>query len=158
MIRVARRYRFSASHRLHAAGLGPEENRLLYGKCNNPCGHGHNYELEVSARGRLDPRTGRVLDPRLLDELVRREIVDALDCRNLNIEVEAFRECVPTSENLGLEISRRLKQNWKEMFPGDWPVLEKISIAETSRNIFEVSNDETEPSRGESIDSQTGGA
>ena len=144
MTHVTRRYRFSASHRLHAPQLSEEENRRLYGKCNNAHGHGHNYELGVSARGPLDGRTGRVLDVRALDGLVRRHVLDALDHRNLNEDIEAFRAMVPTSENLGLEISRRLKRNWSEVFPGEWPRLEKIYIAETSRNIFEVSTDEIE--------------
>jgi 6-pyruvoyltetrahydropterin/6-carboxytetrahydropterin synthase len=144
MIEVTRRYRFSASHRLHAPQLTEEENRRLYGKCNNAYGHGHNYELGVSASGPLDACTGRVLDTRVLDGLVRRHVLDVLDHRNLNQDIEAFRAVVPTSENLGLEISRRLKGNWREAFPGEWPRLEKIYIAETPRNIFEVSSDETE--------------
>ncbi|MCL4403040.1 MAG: 6-carboxytetrahydropterin synthase [Acidobacteria bacterium] len=144
MIRVTRRYRFSASHRLHAPQLGEEENRRLYGKCNNPYGHGHNYEVEVSAAGPLDPRCGRVLDPRLLDRLVRRAVLDELDHRNLNTEVAAFRAAVPTSENLAVEIGRRLKRGWRDAFPGNWPRLERISIAETGRNIFEVLTNEIE--------------
>ncbi len=107
-MRVTRRYRFSASHRLDAPSLGEEENRVLYGKCNNPFGHGHNYELEVSARGPLDAATGRVLDPRRLDGLVRMHVLDCFDRRNLNTEVAAFRSVVPTSENLAREIVRRL--------------------------------------------------
>ena len=144
MILVTRRYRFCASHRLHTAALGEEENRSLYGKCNNPFGHGHNYEVEVSARGPADAVTGRAVDVRALDELVRRRVIDPFDHRNLNVEIEAFQNAVPTSENLGLEIARRLKQNWHEAFPGPWPRLEKIRITETPRNIFQVSADETE--------------
>jgi 6-pyruvoyltetrahydropterin/6-carboxytetrahydropterin synthase len=144
MIRVTRRYRFSASHRLHAPALGEDENRALYGKCNNPFGHGHNYELEVSARGPLDPATGRVLDPRVLDGLVRIHVLDCFDRRNLNTEVPAFRGVVPTSENVAIEIVRRLKRGWAGAFPGAGPKLEKVSIAETARNIFEIYADETE--------------
>lgn len=144
MICVTRRYRFCASHRLHAAALGEEENRSLYGKCNNPFGHGHNYEVQVSARGPLDKITGRAVDLRALDELVRRHVVEPLDHRNLNVEIPAFEDAVPTSENLGLEIARRLKRNWREAFPGRWPRLEKICITETPRNVFKVFADETE--------------
>jgi len=139
MIRVTRRYRFSASHRLHAAALSEAENRTLYGKCNNPFGHGHNYVLEVSVRGPVDPATGRAADPRALDRLAEKVVIRAFDHRNLNTEVAAFRDCVPTTENLGREILRRLEQAWTSEFPGPWPVLEKIRIAETERNIFEIS-------------------
>lgn len=144
MIRVTRKYRFSASHRLHAAGLGEAENRELYGKCNSPFGHGHNYEIEVSVRGPLEERSGRAVDLDLLDDLVRRQVLEAFEHRNLNEEVPAFRAVVPTSENLAREAVRRLKQNWGAVFPAEWPRLEKVSITETSRNSFEVSAYEIE--------------
>jgi len=144
VFRVTRRYQFAASHRLHAAGLSEDENRRLYGKCNNPYGHGHNYVVEVSVRGPLEGATGRAVDPAALDELVRREVVGPFDHKYLNEEVAAFASVVPTSENLGIEICRRLKQNWKQVFPGEWPKLEKVRIDETARNIFEVGSDEIE--------------
>jgi 6-pyruvoyltetrahydropterin/6-carboxytetrahydropterin synthase len=148
VFRVTRRYEFAASHRLHSSQLTEDENRQLYGKCNNPHGHGHNYVLEVSVRGPLDRATGRAMDLAVLDDLVRREVVRPFDHRNLNREVAAFANAsgvvVPTSENLGLEICRRLKRNWKQVFPGEWPKLEKIRIGETPRNIFEVGADEIE--------------
>jgi len=138
MIRVTRRYEFSASHRLHAPGLTAEENRRLYGKCNNSFGHGHNYVLEVSVRGPVEARSGRAVDPAALDRLVRERVIRAFDHKNLNEQIEAFQRVVPTSENLGLLIHRRLKEGWPEVFPGQWPQLEKVRIAETPRNIFEV--------------------
>jgi 6-pyruvoyltetrahydropterin/6-carboxytetrahydropterin synthase len=144
VFRVTRRYTFAASHRLHSGELSEEENRRLYGKCNNPHGHGHNYVVEVSVRGPLDGATGRAVDIAVLDELVQREVVRPFDHRNLNQEVAAFASVVPTSENLGFEICRRLKRNWKQVFPGEWPKLEKIRIGETARNIFEVRADEIE--------------
>jgi 6-pyruvoyltetrahydropterin/6-carboxytetrahydropterin synthase len=144
VILVTRKYRFSASHRLHAPQLGEAENRALYGKCNNPFGHGHNYEIAVTVRGPLDERSGRAVNPELLDSLVRREVLEAFDHRNLNEEVGAFRTAVPTSENLGREVVRRLKQHWQTMFPAGEPSLEKVSVAETSRNTFEVSAHEIE--------------
>ena len=181
MFRVTRRYEFAASHRLHSAELSDEENRRLYGKCNNPYGHGHNYVVEVSVRGPLEGATGRAVDIAILDELVAREVVRPLDHHDLNREVAVFASVVPTlgnvkkqplpdgrgsdsaseprpgyppgvgsgplvptSENLGLEICRRLKRNWKQVFPGEWPKLEKIRIGETARNIFEVGADEIE--------------
>jgi len=129
---------------LHSEGLSDEENRQLYGKCNNPYGHGHNYVVDVSARGPLDERTGQVLDIRLLDDLVARQVLAPFEHRNLNAEVESFETVVPTSENLAAEICRRLKQNWSTVFPGEWPRLEKIRIAETPRNIFEIRTNEIE--------------
>ena len=144
MFVVTRRYHFAASHRLHSAQLTEEENQRLYGKCNNPYGHGHNYVVEVSARGPADAASGSAVEIDRLDGLVRRQVVEAFDHRNLNEEVAAFRELVPTSENLGFEICRRLKRNWKEVFPGEWPKLEKVRIGETPRNIFEVGADEIE--------------
>ena len=142
MFRVTRRYGFAASHRLNSPLLSAEENRELYGKCNNPYGHGHNYVVEVSARGPADPVTGRAIDTDALDRLVTREVLAHLDHRNLNTEVPAFGQAVPTSENLAAEICRRLQREWPAVFPGEWPKLDKIRIAETPRNIFEVIADE----------------
>jgi len=138
VIRVTRRYGFSASHRLHTEALPEAENQRLYGKCNNPFGHGHNYVIDVSVRGPVDSRSGRAVDPAELDRLVRERVLAAFDHKNLNEEVEEFRQVVPTTENLGLLIHQRLQQGWKEVFPGLWPKLEKVRIAETARNIFEV--------------------
>jgi 6-pyruvoyltetrahydropterin/6-carboxytetrahydropterin synthase len=143
MYRVTRRYAFAASHRLHAAGLSEAENERIYGKCNHPYGHGHNYVLEVSARGPLD-ETGRAVDPAALDELVGRQVLGAFEHRNLNAEIPAFERLVPTSENIAAEICARLKQNWSSAFPGVWPRLEKIRIEETARNIIEIKADEVE--------------
>ncbi len=144
MFRVTRQYRFVASHRLHSPELSAEENRRVYGKCNNPFGHGHNYVLDVSARGPVDDGTGWAVDVRALDTLVTRYVLQPFDHRNLNEDAEAFANIPPTTENLAIEICRRLHQNWKEVFPGNWPVLEKVRIAETARNIFEVEADEVE--------------
>src|SRR5262249_19679354 len=138
MFVVTRRYAFSASHRLHSPALTEEQNRALYGKCNNPFGHGHNYVVDVSARGPADETTGRALDTARLDELVRRHVLDAFEHRNLNTQVASFERVVATTENLGLEIYQRLQRHWPEAFPGEWPKLEKVRIAETARNIFEV--------------------
>ena len=139
MIRVTRRYAFSASHRLDVPGMSADENRTLYGKCNNPYGHGHNYILDVSVRGPVDARSGRAVDPAALDTLVRERILAEFHLKNLNEELEPFRKLVPTTENIGLVIHQRLKQNWSAAFPGEWPQLEKVRIEETERNIFEVS-------------------
>lgn len=138
MIRVTRRYRISASHRLHAAEFSEEENRILYGKCNNPLGHGHDYAIEVSVRGPVDPVSGRAADLSALDALVRRHVVEPFDHRNLNAEIPAFAREVPTTENLAREIRRRLLRNWSGAFPGEWPKLDRVRIQETKRNTFDL--------------------
>ena len=143
MFRVTRRYEFAASHRLHSGSLSEEENQQLYGKCNNPFGHGHNYVVEVSARGPLDS-SGRAVDTARLDELVRQQVLAPFGHRNLNVDIDSFQSVVPTSENLAVEICRRLKGHWGATFPGDWPKLDRVRIAETARNIFEVEAHEIE--------------
>ena len=144
MFRVTRRYALAASHRLHAKQLSDEENRRLYGKCNNPYGHGHNYAIEVSARGPANTLTGQAVDTKALDELIREQVLRPFDHRNLNEDAPAFAGTVPTSENLAAEICRRIKREWHTAFPSEWPKLEKIRIAETARNTFEVKADEIE--------------
>ena len=144
MFHVTRRYAMAASHRLHSAQLSDEENRRIYGKCNNPYGHGHNYLIDVSARGEADGVTGLAVNVAALDELVRRLVLQPFDHGNLNLDTEAFQGIAPTSENLAVEICRRLKRDWSAAFPGEWPKLEKIRIAETDRNIFELRADEIE--------------
>ena len=143
MFRVTRTYRFAASHRLHAPQLSDEENRELYGKCNNPYGHGHNYVLEVRARGPVD-ESGIAVDTVRLDRMVDEQVLIPFGHRNLNLDVNSFQGQVPTSENLAVEICRRLKENWPAAFPGEWPKLEGVRIAETPRNIFEVKAHEIE--------------
>ncbi len=138
MFRLTRRYRFSASHRLHADSLTEEQNRAVYGKCNNPFGHGHDYALEVSVRGPLDPETGRAADIAALDRLVHREAVGPFDHRNLNCDAPEFATLPPTTENLALVIERRLERAWTDVFPGPWPQLDRIRIQETRRNRVET--------------------
>ena len=135
-MRVTRRYRFAASHRLNAAQLSEAENRVLYGKCNNPYGHGHDYVLEVTAAGPLDPATGLAVNTRVLDRLVTDQVVRDFDHRYLNADVADFGELVPTSENIIRVIEDRLKGHWRDMFPGEWPRLEAVRLRETRRNLF----------------------
>ena len=132
---LARRYAFAASHRLHCPALGDAENRALYGKCNNPHGHGHNYEVELLVRGPVDRVTGRMVDLAELDRLAEEQILAPFRHRNLNEEVEAFRSAVPTTENLAAEVDRRLRAVWQRRFGGNGPQLERVSIQETERNI-----------------------
>jgi 6-pyruvoyltetrahydropterin/6-carboxytetrahydropterin synthase len=109
MVYLTRRYRFSAGHRLHNDALDAAENLRLYGKCNNPNGHGHNYLLEVSISGTIDPATGMIFDLVALDSTVRENVLDRFDHKNLNLDVDNFSAQVPTTENLCLEIYRLLR-------------------------------------------------
>jgi 6-pyruvoyltetrahydropterin/6-carboxytetrahydropterin synthase len=140
MIRLTRVYKFSASHRLHSPSLSVEVNRAIYGKCNNPYGHGHNYLLAVSVLGPLDSKSGRVADPRALDRLVREEILSAFDHKNLNIDVPEFADgkMVPTSECLLQVIQNRLEQAWLREFPTGWPAFERVHLEETKNNKFDL--------------------
>jgi len=138
MMKLARRYRFSASHRLHAPSLAEDENQQIYGKCNNPFGHGHDYVVDVVVRGEVDGETGRVVDLQRLDALVRREVVDRFEHKNLNLDIAEFRDIVPTSENVAVVVAQRLRKVWDAEF-GQSPSLDLIRIHETRRNIFEIS-------------------
>ncbi len=138
-IELCRRYRFAASHRLHSERLSEEENQRVYGKCHNPYGHGHNYVVEVHMSGEVDPATGMIADLAELDGFVKREVLETFDHRNLNEEVPAFREVVPTTENLCIEIFSRLKR-----FPA--ARLERIRVEETGNNSFEYSGEGSERS------------
>lgn len=100
IVTVTRRLHFNAAHRVHNPTLSDEENDRLFGKCNNPNWHGHNYILDVSVTGAVDPRTGYVLDLARLRDIVQREIIEKADHKNLNLEVEFMRGVIPTSENI----------------------------------------------------------
>lgn len=141
MMRITRRYRFSASHRLRAAGLSDSANAAAYGKCANPHGHGHNYVLEVSASGPVDSLTGQVLNPASLDALVDRAVLRTFDHRNLNAEVAEFADAPPTAENLARQIWRRLREGWPQVF-ADGPRLVRVRLEETRRNSFEIMEEE----------------
>ena len=125
MIYLTRRAEFSASHYYHSPALSAEENLRLFGKCNNPHGHGHNYVLEVTVRGPIDARSGMVMDLKQLKEILRREVIDVLDHRFLNEEVPAFRHVIPTTENLAVEI-------WHMLAPQlEFCELDRIRLYET---------------------------
>lgn len=110
MIYVTRRAEFSAAHFYHNPDFSPEENRRIFGKCNNPHGHGHNYTLEVTVAGKVDPATGMVLDLKDLKMILERRVLQVLDHRFLNREVPVFAEKIPTTENIAVEI-------WKLLAP-----------------------------------------
>lgn len=109
MVYLTRKCEFSASHFYHNPAFSPEENRRLFGKCNNPNGHGHNYTLEVTVKGEVDPRSGFVVDLKQLKEVMNREVLEALDHRFVNKEVPEFRDQIPTTENLAIYVWRRLE-------------------------------------------------
>jgi 6-pyruvoyltetrahydropterin/6-carboxytetrahydropterin synthase len=129
---LSRRYRFSASHRLHSDQMSEDENRDTYGKCNNPHGHGHNYVLEVTVSGQVD-RNGMVCDLVDLDECVKREVVTRFDLENLNMRPE-FADSVPTTENLCTVIYDILKREFRPAH------LEIVRLEETMMNAFEISS------------------
>ena len=127
---LTRRYWFSASHRLHNDAMTPEENRAVYGKCNNPWGHGHNYALEVTVAGPVDARTGMVCNLADLDEFVREHILERLDHENLNT-LREFQDVVPTTENLCVAVFDVLQRNFTPAR------VEKVRVEETMFNSFE---------------------
>jgi 6-pyruvoyltetrahydropterin/6-carboxytetrahydropterin synthase len=110
MIYVTRRAEFAASHYYHNPEWSAEENRRVFGKCANPHGHGHNYALEVTVAGEVDPRTGMVMDLKELKKILDEEILESLDHRFLNKEVPAFASKIPTTENIAIEIWKMLER------------------------------------------------
>ena len=109
MVYLTRKCEFSASHFYHNPEFSPEENRRMFGKCNNPNGHGHNYTLELTVKGAVDPRSGFVVDLKDLKDILNREVLEALDHRFLNKEVPEFAVQIPTTENLAIAIWNRLR-------------------------------------------------
>ncbi len=132
---VTRRSHFNAAHRLHNSGRSDEWNRETYGLCNNPHFHGHNYELDVTVAGTVDPETGEVMDLARLRDVVEREVLAIVDHRNLNLEVEWFRDLIPTAENIAVCIWRALR--------AALPVELELSLRlwETPRNYVEYAGD-----------------
>jgi 6-pyruvoyltetrahydropterin/6-carboxytetrahydropterin synthase len=121
----------SASHRLHTAALSDAQNREVYGKCANPHGHGHNYTVEVLVGGEIDPATGMVCDLAELDGCVAREVLEPFDHQNLNT-LDVFRNRVPTTENLCIEIETRLRRALRR------ELSLKVRVEETGKNFFET--------------------
>jgi 6-pyruvoyltetrahydropterin/6-carboxytetrahydropterin synthase len=130
---LSRRYHFSASHRLHADALSPERNREVFGKCNNPFGHGHNYVVQVTFAGPVDPATGMVTNLADLDSFAQREMLDLFDHANLNT-LEPFLDTVPTTENLSREV-------WRIFTAYPHATLWSVHIEETGNNSFDYSGD-----------------
>ncbi len=137
MLYLTRRYRFCAGHRLHNEALDDGENRRIYGKCNNPSGHGHNYLMEVTVAGPIDPSTGMVYDLLALDRIIEKQVMERFDHKNLNLDVENFRTRIPTTENLCLEIFNLLREEIEGLEPGHSVRLNRVRLEETSLNSFE---------------------
>jgi len=136
VIRVIRRYDFSAAHVLARPDWSPERNRTVYGKCANPAGHGHNYRIEIAIEGPLDPKTGRMLPEEQLDDAVRSRVLAELDGRFLNRDVPAFAATVPTAENIARHI-------WDIVAPDVSPArLVGVRLIETRNNSVEYAGDE----------------
>ncbi len=130
-VRVTRHLHFSAGHRLHRPGWDEERNREVFGACSNPAGHGHNYDLEVTVEGEVDPETGFVIDLKRLKELVQGMIIDDVDHANLNEDVPWMEGVNPTVENLAVRIWRRLEGRL------DGAELASVKLWETDRNVVE---------------------
>lgn len=131
MTTITRAYEFCAAHRLHSPTLDDASNAALYGKCNNPSGHGHNYVLEVTVGGDVDPTTGMIVDVCAIDDAVNREVVDRYDHKNLNCDLPEFAGKVTTSEVIVQEIWNRLQATLPAR-------LERVRLYETARSAFEV--------------------
>jgi 6-pyruvoyltetrahydropterin/6-carboxytetrahydropterin synthase len=129
--RVTRRVHFSAGHRLHNPDLSAAENRDTYGLCNNPTGHGHNYDLEVTVEGPVDPVTGYVMDLKRLKGLLEQEVLADVDHANLNVDVDWLAGVVPTTENLAVAIWHRLRNGLSGV------KLIAVRLWETDRNSVE---------------------
>lgn len=125
---VSARLTFSAAHRLHNPDYDAEWNRRTYDKCDNPGGHGHNYTIQVSVRGTIDPQTGMVIDLKKLKDIVRQRVVDRVDHRNLNEDVDFLRGVIPTAENLA-------RVFWRELAPAiERGSLYEVALQETEKN------------------------
>jgi 6-pyruvoyltetrahydropterin/6-carboxytetrahydropterin synthase len=138
VISVTRVYRFSASHRLHSLLLTDGENAAMFGKCNNPYGHGHDYVLSITVAGPVNEVTGLVIPPRELDALVEAQVLRAFSHVNINVDVPQFSNLVPTAENIALVIADLLREHWSEYVGTETARLRRVHVQETERNGVEV--------------------
>ncbi len=130
-VAVIRKAHFNAAHRLHNPAWDDTRNRQVFGLCNNPNGHGHNYELEVRVTGEVDPETGMVVDLGWLADLIRHEVTERFDHKHLNLDTEEFRSLNPTAENIAVVIWRILRAHLPERFDL------QVRLYETPRNFVE---------------------
>ena len=130
-MKVCRRVNFNAAHRLYRKDWSDEKNDAVFGKCNNPNFHGHNYIMEVWIEGDIDPETGYVIDLKILKDIIKEEIVERFDHRNLNLDCPEFENLIPTAENIILVSWNLLRSKLDEKFKL------KLKLWETENNIFE---------------------
>ena len=139
MITVTRRYRFSASHRLHISGLSEVQNFALFGKCNNPFGHGHDYALSVTVAGKVSADTGLILNTRLLDELIEKNVLRIFSHSNMNVDIPQLANMVPTTENVAAAIADMVEEQWPAYFANESETrLSEVHLQETDRNGFAI--------------------
>jgi len=130
-MKVCRKVNFNAAHRLYRKDWSDEKNDAIFGKCNNPNFHGHNYVMEVWIEGDIDPETGYVIDLKILKDIIKEEIVERFDHRNLNLDCSEFENLIPTAENIILVSWNLLRSRLDEKFKL------KLKLWETENNIFE---------------------
>jgi 6-pyruvoyltetrahydropterin/6-carboxytetrahydropterin synthase len=134
-VTVSRKAHFNAAHRLYRPDWDDAKNKEIFGKCSNPNYHGHNYELIVSVAGEIDPETGFVLDVKILKDLIRSEIEDAFDHKNLNVEVPEFKNLNPTAENIVVVIWNKLRKHIKTSLDLE------VVLYETPRNFVKYAGE-----------------
>ncbi len=128
MIYITRKTEFCASHRLFNPDFSHEKNEAVFGLCNNPNGHGHNYTLEVTVCGQIDPLTGMVLDLKVLKRLINKEIIDKVDHKNLNVDVDFLMGLIPTAENIAMKF-------WEILEPKiEYGQLHEVKLYESDKN------------------------
>ena len=130
-IAIVRCEHFNAAHRLHNKNWSDQKNKDVFGKCNNPNYHGHNYDLEVKVIGDCDPETGYVIDTKILSDLIKKYVLDRFDHKNLNLDTQEFKDVNPTAENIAISIYNLLKPK----LASDLEL--KIKLYETPRNFVE---------------------
>ena len=134
-VTVSRKAHFNAAHRLFRQDWSFEKNQEIFGKCNNPNFHGHNYELVVSVKGEIDEQTGYVIDMKILKDIIKSEVEDAFDHKNLNVEVPEFKELNPTAENIAVVIYNKMKPKL------DLSLSLEVTLYETPRNFVTYSGE-----------------
>ena len=130
-IAIVRCEHFNAAHRLHNKNWSDQKNKDVFGKCNNPNYHGHNYDLEVKVIGDCDPETGYVIDTKILSDLIKKYVLDRYDHKNLNLDTQEFKDVNPTAENIAISIYNLLKPKLAS------DLVLKIKLYETPRNFVE---------------------
>jgi 6-pyruvoyltetrahydropterin/6-carboxytetrahydropterin synthase len=128
---IFRKAHFNAAHRLNNPNLSDEENKALFGKCNLPNYHGHNYELTVKVTGEIDPKTGYVIDTKVLSDIIKEQVEDKFDHRNLNLDTAEFKDLNPTAENIAIVIYNLMRIKIETKFDL------QITLYETDRNFVQ---------------------